>query len=173
MSQRGKKQGPGAGNTVAVCTRLAQPVAEELGLQLWDVRFVKEGADWYLRFFIDREGGVTIDDCEEMSRRMDKLLDEADPIACSYCLEVSSPGVERELCRPEHFEQFLGWPVKVRTIRPVDGVREFVGLLERWDGETASLEIEEEDGCRHVFSRKDVASVHLTEEWEDVPEEDA
>ena len=150
MSQRGKKQGPGAGNTVAVCTRLAQPVAEELGLQLWDVRFVKEGADWYLRFFIDREGGVTIDDCEEMSRRMDKLLDEADPIACSYCLEV-----------------------KVRTIRPVDGVREFVGLLERWDGETASLEIEEEDGCRHVFSRKDVASVHLTEEWEDVPEEDA
>ena len=91
MSQRGKKQGPGAGNTVAVCTRLAQPVAEELGLQLWDVRFVKEGADWYLRFFIDREGGVTIDDCEEMSRRMDKLLDEADPIACSYCLEVSSP----------------------------------------------------------------------------------
>ncbi len=172
MSQRGKKQGPGAGNTVAVCTRLAQPVAEELGLQLWDVRFVKEGADWYLRFFIDREGGVTIDDCEEMSRRMDKLLDEADPIACSYCLEVSSPGVERELSRPEHFEQFLGWPVKVRTIRPVDGVREFVGLLERWDGETASLEIEE-DGCRHVFSRKDVASVHLTEEWEDVPEEDA
>ena len=173
MSQRGKKQGPGAGNTVAVCTLLAQPVAEELGLQLWDVRFVKEGADWYLRFFIDREGGVTIDDCEEMSRRMDKLLDEADPIACSYCLEVSSPGVERELSRPEHFEQFLGWPVKVRTIRPVDGVREFVGLLERWDGETASLEIEEEDGCRHVFSRKDVASVHLTEEWEDVPEEDA
>ena len=173
MSQRGKKQGPGAGNTVAVCTRLAQPVAEELGLQLWDVRFVKEGADWYLRCFIDREGGVTIDDCEEMSRRMDKLLDEADPIACSYCLEVSSPGVERELSRPEHFEQFLGWPVKVRTIRPVDGVREFVGLLERWDGETASLEIEEEDGCRHVFSRKDVASVHLTEEWEDVPEEDA
>ena len=173
MSQRGKKQGPGAGNTVAVCTRLAQPVAEELGLQLWDVRFVKEGADWYLRFFIDREGGVTIDDCEEMSRRMDKLLDEADPIACSYCLEVSSPGVERELSRPEQFEQFLGWPVKVRTIRPVDGVREFVGLLERWDGETASLEIEEEDGCRHVFSRKDVASVHLTEEWEDVPEEDA
>ena len=173
MSQRGKKQGPGAGNTVAVCTRLAQPVAEELGLQLWDVRFVKEGAAWYLRFFIDREGGVTIDDCEEMSRRMDKLLDEADPIACSYCLEVSSPGVERELSRPEHFEQFLGWPVKVRTIRPVDGVREFVGLLERWDGETASLEIEEEDGCRHVFSRKDVASVHLTEEWEDVPEEDA
>ena len=78
MSQRGKKQGPGAGNTVAVCTRLAQPVAEELGLQLWDVRFVKEGADWYLRFFIDREGGVTIDDCEEMSRRMDKLLDEAE-----------------------------------------------------------------------------------------------
>ena len=172
MSQRGKKQGPGAGNTVAVCTRLAQPVAEELGLQLWDVRFVKEGADWYLRFFIDREGGVTIDDCEEMSRRMDKLLDEADPIACSYCLEVSSPGVERELSRPEHFEQFLGWPVKVRTIRPVDGVREFVGLLERWDGETASLEIEEEDGCRHVFSRKDVASVNLTDECDDVPEDD-
>ena len=105
MSQ-GKKKMDRTCNTVAVCTRLARPVAEELGLQLWDVRFVKEGADWYLRFFIDREGGVTINDCEEMSRRLDKLLDEADPIACSYCLEVSSPGVERELIRPEHFEQF-------------------------------------------------------------------
>ena len=156
-----------------IAAGLAAPIVEACGCTLWDVEYVKEAGEWCLRVYIDREGGVTIDDCEEMSRRMDKLLDEADPIACSYCLEVSSPGVERELSRSEHFEQFLGWPVKVRTIRPVDGVREFVGLLERWDGETASLEIEEEDGCRHVFSRKDVASVHLTEEWEDVPEEDA
>ena len=153
--------------------QLAQPLAEAAGCSLWDVEYVKEAGTWYLRIYIDKETGVSIDDCEAVSRPLSDALDEADPIACSYCLEVSSPGVERELSRPEHFEQFLGWPVKVRTIRPVDGVREFVGLLERWDGETASLEIEEEDGCRHVFSRKDVASVHLTEEWEDVPEEDA
>lgn len=170
MSQGKKKSGPNAGNTVAVCTRLARPVAEELGLQLWDVRFVKEGADWYLRFFIDREGGVTINDCEEMSRRLDKLLDEADPIACSYCLEVSSPGVERELTRPEHFEQFLGWPVQVRTIRPADGRREFAGLLDGWDGESASFEIEEEGGARRVFSRREVSSVHLVEEWDENPD---
>ena len=94
---KGKRAPGGAGGTVAVCARLAQPVAEELGLVLWDVRFVKEGATWYLRYIIDKEEGVSIDDCVEMSRRLNPILDEADPIPQAYCMEVSSPGLNREL----------------------------------------------------------------------------
>ena len=96
---------------MAVCRRLAEPVAQELGLTLWDVRFVKEGASWYLRFMIDKPEGVSIDDCVAMSRRMNPILDEADPIAHAYCMEVMSPGVERELTRPEHFAACAGMPV--------------------------------------------------------------
>ena len=92
------------GNTVAAVWDIAAPIAEQLGLDIWDIRFVKEGADWFLRIFIDKDGGVTIEDCENMSRAMDAPLDEADPIPQSYCLEVSSPGVERELTRDSHFE---------------------------------------------------------------------
>lgn len=110
-----------SGGAAAVCRALAEPLAQRLGLRIWDVRFVKEGADWYLRVFIDREGGVSIDDCVDLSRLLSPALDEADPIDCSYCLEVSSPGVERELTRPEHFEAYTGRPVTVRLIRPRDG----------------------------------------------------
>ena len=110
-----KKKG---GNTVAICRELAQPFADQLGLMLWDVRFVKEGAAWYLRYLIDKEGGVTIDDCVALSRLINPVLDEADPIDQSYCLEVMSPGIERELTRPEHFEAYLDWAIVVKLIRP-------------------------------------------------------
>ena len=103
-----------------------------MGLRLWDVRFEKEGSGWYLRYFIDKPGGVCIDDCERFSRAVDPLLDEADPIEQSYCLEVSSPGVERELTRPWHFEENLGRPVTARLISPRGGVREFSGTLLRY-----------------------------------------
>ncbi len=150
-----KKNG---GGTVAVCRRLAEPVAAELGLTLWDVRFVKEGATWYLRFIIDREEGVSMDDCVAMSRRINPILDEADPISHAYCMEVMSPGVERELTRPEHFEYCTGWPVVVRLIRPVDGVREFAGVLKGLvDNE---VRLETEDGER-TFARKDISMVHV------------
>ena len=85
----------GPGGAAAVCRTLAEPLARQLGLRIWDVRFVKEGADWYLRVFIDRDGGVSIDDCVDLTRLLSPALDEADPIDQSYCLEVSSPGVER------------------------------------------------------------------------------
>ena len=127
------------GNTVAQVWELAKPLAEELGLTLWDVRFVKEGAQWYLRIFIDKEDGVGIDDCVAMSHAIDKPLDELDPIHQAYCLEVCSPGIDRELVRPEHFEAFMGAPVRVRLIRPMeDGTREFLGLLLEY-GEDRSL----------------------------------
>jgi len=159
------KTGKTAGNTVAVCRALAQPVAEELGLMLWDVRFVKEGTMWYLRFIIDKEDGVSIDDCVAMSRRMNTILDEADPISQSYCMEVESPGIERELVQPEHFEAFLGWPVQIRTIRPIDGVRDFAGILTAFrDG---TVFIETEDGTPMEFVKKDTSSIRLIEEWDD------
>ena len=101
------------GNVVQAVWQIAEPIARELGLEIWDIRFLKEGADWFLRIFIDKEGGIDISDCENMSRAIDKPLDEADPIEQSYCLEVSSPGVERDLVRPEHFERYKGADIKV------------------------------------------------------------
>lgn len=116
-------------STIEVAARLAQPLLEELGLVLWDLRFEKEGSLWYLRYFIDKEEGVTIDDCERFSRAIDKRLDAADPIDQSYTLEVSSPGIERELTKDWHYEACMGLELSVRLIRPVDGVRDFVGTL--------------------------------------------
>ena len=95
-------------NTVEAVTELVEPIVQEMGLQLWDVRFLKEGAQWYLRIFIDKDSGVTIDDCENVTRAVDEPLDALDPIEQNYILEVSSPGIERELIRPEHFDAFLG-----------------------------------------------------------------
>ena len=158
------------GNTVAVCYALAQPVAEELGLTLWDVRFVKEGAQWYLRYVIDKEGGVDINDCAALSRRISPILDEKDPIPQSYCLEVMSPGIERELIRPEHFEAYLEWPVVVRLIRPLDNVREFAGYLQSYaDG---VVTIEEEDGTVRSFPKKDIALVHVLDDVDSLDDED-
>lgn len=155
-----------SGNTAAVCARLAQQPAETLGLSLWDVRFVKEGASWYLRYFIDKEGGVTIDDCADLSRLLNPLLDEADPIPQAYCLEVCSPGINRELTKPEHFDMFLGWPVELKLYSPVDGRRELAGLLESCADGTITITLENGDVL--TFDKKEVASVHLIEELEDV-----
>lgn len=148
------------GNTVSAVWQIAQPIAESLGLTLWDVRFVKEGADWFLRIIIDKEGGVSIEDCEAMSRAIDKPLDEADPISQSYCLEVSSPGVERELIRPEHFAQMTGQPVKVKLIRPDEnGERELCGTLGGLEDDAVLLL--GEDGAERKIPQKDTASVKL------------
>lgn len=115
--------------TTDVVWKLAQPIAEELGLSIWDVRFGKEGSMWVLSVIIDKENGVSIDDCEALSRPLDKKLDEADPIEQSYCLEVSSAGIERELNRDWHFQRYIGEQVVLRLIRPFEGEREFKGEL--------------------------------------------
>ena len=121
-------------NTVTVVEELARPIAEDLGLRIWDVRYLKEGSQWFLRIFIDKDGGVDINDCERMSRALDEPLDEADPISGEYILEVSSPGVERELIRSEHFEAFIGADVMVKMIRPLEGIgKEFKGVLSDYD----------------------------------------
>ncbi len=140
---------------------IAEPIAKELGLKLWDVRFLKEGAEWYLRVFIDKDGGVSIDDCVDMSHALDKPLDEHDPIDRSYCLEVSSPGIERELSIDEHFEASLGKSIKVKLIRPVDNQREFIGTLESFDGSDFVLRLDEEKAM--VINKKETANIKLND----------
>ncbi len=165
----GETAAGGAGRdsrTVTVCRALAHPFADQLGLTLWDVRFVKEGATWYLRYLIDKDGGVSIDDCVALSRLINPVLDEADPIAQSYCLEVMSPGVERELTRPEHFEAYLGCAVTVRLIRPRDGIREFAGILTAHTPD-GTLTLADENGETRTFEKKDIALVRVIDEWDD------
>ena len=114
----------------------AKPVVEEEGCTLWDVEYVREAGTWYLRVFVDKEGGLSIDDCERISRRLDPMLDEADPIPDSYVFEVGSAGAERELKRPSDFEQFMGHEVEVRLYQPLNGSKAFVGPLKTYaDGD--------------------------------------
>lgn len=155
---KGKKQ-----NTAAFCEQLAVPLAQELGVCLWDVAFEKEGAGWYLRYFIDQEGGVDLDTCEAFSRRISDILDREDPIDQSYCLEVGSPGIERKLTKPWHFEKYTGSRVLVRLIRPVEGVRDFVGRLEGLDGQRGALLTLDED-LQMTFTLEETAYVRLYEE---------
>ena len=122
---------------------LALPVVEENGCKLWDVEYVREAGQWYLRIYIDKDGGVNILDCEAISRALSDILDEADPIDQSYYLEVGSPGLGRKLTRPEHYEQLKGQKIRAKLIRPnADGVRELSGILTGREGSTVTLETE-------------------------------
>ena len=147
------------GSTVQTVWQLAEPIAASLGLKLWDVRFEKEGANWYLRVFIDKDGGVSIDDCVDMSHALDLPLDEADPIEQSYCLEVSSPGLERDLRRDSHFASCIGQKIKVKLIRPLEGQREFSGVLEAYDNGSVHLALA--DGSGLVINKKETSYIKL------------
>lgn len=146
----------------AVVRELAAPVCEECGVILWDVEFVKEGADFILRITIDKEGGVTIDDCERVNRAVDPLLDEADPIETSYKLEVSSPGIERTLSRPEHFAASIGAEVELSLYAPYEGSRKIRGKLAGYNGGDVTLTVGENDV---VFKKADVAKARTVFEW--------
>ena len=154
MAAKGK-----GGNTVAAVWEIAEPIAKDLGLTLWDVRFEKEGANWYLRVFIDKDGGVSIDDCVDMSHALDKPLDDADPIEQSYCLEVSSPGIERDLKRDSHFEKCMGMKIKIKLIRPLEGKREFSGILGGYENGAVQLILE--DGSGFVVNKKETSYIKL------------
>lgn len=143
-------------------TALAAPVAEKLSLEIWDVEFVKEGGEHYLRVYIDRENGVSIDDCESFSRAFDKILDEADPIDTSYIFEVSSAGLERRLYRPSDFEKYMGSPVTLKTFSPKMGKKEFCGELRGYESGNVTLVLNGEDT---VFEKKEIASVRLRVEF--------
>lgn len=146
-------------NVVQIAQELAQESLERLGLTLWDVRFEKEGADWYLRYYIDKQGGVDLQDCTNFSRAVDALLDEADPIDQSYMLEVSSPGIERQLTRDHHYQAYIGHRVVVRLIRPVDGKREFVGTLVSKQGDHICILLEGDHNME--FLKSEAAYVKL------------
>ena len=149
------------GSTVDAVWKLIEPIVNDLGLQLWDVRYVKEGAQWYLRVYIDKDGGVGIEDCERVSRSIDEPLDRLNPIEQSYCLEVCSPELERELIRPEHYKRFLGADIMVKMIRPIEGIgKEFGGVLKDYD--KGEIIIEDHDGENSVtVNKKDIVWVKL------------
>ena len=137
---------------------LVRPVVEEEGCSLWDVEYVREAGTWYLRVFIDRDGGIGIDDCERISRRLDPILDEEDPIPDSYVFEVGSAGAERELKRPSDFEQFLGHEVELRLYRPMDGKKSFAGTLAGYDDGNVTITVGEE---ALTFEKQQIAKVNL------------
>lgn len=145
-----------------IVARLAEPVAESLSLSIWDVEFVKEGGQHYLRIYLDREGGVTIDDCEALSRAMDPILDREDPIAESYVFEVCSAGMERTLKRPRDFEMYIGHLVEIRTFAPRDGKREFIGTLTGYQDGTVTLRIGDQT---EEFAKKEIALARLRIEF--------
>ena len=149
------------GNTVQKVWEIAEPIVTDLGLRLWDIRYVKEGADWYLRVFIDKDCGIDINDCETVSRALDEPLDTKDPIPQAYTLEVSSPGLERPLVRDEHFEQFIGADVMVKMIRPIEGLpKEFKGILKAYNN--GDVTVEDHSGENSVtINTKDAAWIKL------------
>ncbi len=143
-------------NIAATVAELVRETVEREGCTLWDTEFVKEGADWHLRITIEREGGVGIDDCERVHRAIDPLLDEADPIESFYYLEVSSPGLERELKTDAHLAASVGETVEVRLFAPRDGAKVFTGVL----GEPVSGEIAIScEGGEMRFARSEIAKI--------------
>ena len=134
---------------------LAAPIVAAAGCTLWDVEYVKEAGEWFLRVYIDKEGGVDINDCEAVSRPLSDLLDEADPIQGSYTFEVSSAGLDRPLKKPEHFAACAGQQVDLRFYRPVDGRKEYTGALVGCDGDV-NVTVDDK-----TFEKKDVAQVRL------------
>ena len=146
-------------NTEAKVLPILEPIIAEKGLELVDLEFVKEGVNWYLRVYIDKDGGVNIDDCEAVSRALEVKLDEKDPIEQAYILEVSSPGIDRPLNKDADFVKYQGEIIDVKLYKAQDGSKQYQGkLLGLEDG---VLSIEEENGNVVKFEQKDTASVRL------------
>jgi ribosome maturation factor RimP len=135
------------------------PIIEEHEFELVDVEYVKEGGTWYLRAYIDKPGGITIDDCETVSRRLSDILDEKDYIEDAYILEVSSPGLGRPLRKEKDFKRSLGEEVELRTYRMIEKRKEFTGILRSYDEKTVT--IEEEEGGMRTFEKSDIALIRL------------
>ena len=138
---------------------LLAPMMEEYGFELVDVEYVKEGGNWYLRAYIDKPGGITIDDCEMVSRRLSDILDEEDYIEESYTLEISSPGLGRPLRKEKDFARSIGQEVEIRLFRAIDHEKEFTGILKAYDKETITIETEDEQEL--VLERGNLALIRL------------
>ena len=138
---------------------LIEPIVTGFGFELVDVEYVKEAGTWYLRAYIDKPGGITVDDCEAVSRKFSDVLDEKDYIEDTYIFEVSSPGLGRPLKKDKDFQRSLGEEVEIRTYRPIDRQKEFVGELKAYDKE--SVTIVYEDDTEQTFQRQEIALIRL------------
>lgn len=141
---------------------LLMPILDEFGFELWDVEYVKEGSEYYLRAYIDKEGGITIDDCVDVSRKLSDKLDEDDFVDSEYILEVSSPGLGRTLKSDRDFSKSIGRDTDIKLYKPIDKVKEFEGILKAFDNDTLTFLI---DGNERVFNKSEVASVKLHVEF--------
>ena len=141
---------------------LLQPMVDERGFELVDVEYVKEGSNWYLRAFIDKPGGISIDDIEPISRELSEKLDQEDFISDAYILEVSSPGLGRPLKKDKDFVRSIGEEIEIHLYRAINKQKEFVGILKEFNKEENTFTVELEDGEETVFNRADVALVRLT-----------
>ena len=147
------------GNTERKIYDLVKPITDELEYFLWDISFVKEGAVWYLRVFIDRDEGISIQDCETVTAPVSDMLDREDPISQSYILEVGSAGLERELVLEEHFEACIGDVVQIRLIRAVDGEKDIIGTL--LSAGRDEITVSDDDGNEKKYMLSDIAHVKL------------
>lgn len=138
---------------------LLLPIVEEHGFELVDVEYVKEGGTWYLRAYIDKPGGIAVDDCEVVSRAFSDILDEKDYIEDTYIFEVSSPGLGRPLKKEKDFVRSMGEEVEIRTYRAIDRQKEFIGILKGYDKDTVTIEME--DSSERTFERNDIALIRL------------
>ena len=143
-------------------TQMALPIVEAHGCTLWDVEYVREGSEYFLRLYLDKDGGVDINDCEAISRAMDPILDEEDPIPESYHFEVCSAGLERPLKRPSEFERFMGEPIMVKLYRPRNGLKEIPGILRGYENGCVTMEAGKET---ITFQKSEVALVRLRVEF--------
>lgn len=137
---------------------LLKPICQNAGVSIYDVEYVKEGSDYYLRAFIDKEGGVSIIDCETVSRALSDKLDEEDFIQEAYILEVSSPGLGRTLKKDRHLQSAIGAEVELKTFKPIDKQKEFSGILISFDKDTVTIKAQEEE---LTFARKDLALIRM------------
>ena len=137
---------------------LLEPIVSALGFELVDVEYVKEAGTWYLRAYIDKPGGITVDDCEAVSRKFSDILDEKDYIPDSYVFEVSSPGLGRTLKKDKHLQKSIGEEVEIKLFKPIDKCKEFSGILDRFDADTVTIT---EEGTPRTFARADIALIRL------------
>ncbi len=146
----------------AIAEELALPLAEKLGVELYDVDYKKEGSDWRLTYYIDKPGGVSLVDCEEFSRQISEMLDQADPIEQNYILTVSSPGIERKLTKPAHFQAALGKKIEVKLFTPKEGKKQFVGLLKAFEENKVVLDC---DGTEVTITLDEISAAKLVYEF--------
>ncbi len=137
---------------------LLAPIVEKYGVEIYDVEYVKEGSEWYLRAYIDKPDGVNIIDCENVSRALSDALDNEDFIPEAYILEVSSPGLGRTLKKDKHLEKSIGEEVEIKLFKPIDKCKEFSGILEKFDADSITISVEDKE---IVFQRSDIALIRL------------